>query len=823
MTGLSDPVLRITDFAAKEPQRHTPREKTLFYRELRAICRWSYRHAFLWVLVTALLCIPAYLSARRLTLDTDLRQLLPEHSSAVVWSEELEPVVGDSGFFSIIFEGADIETLRAAVDDAVVAFSDISGIDWIDYRYPTEFINEYGYTLIPSRQLDKMIGVIEDWEAQVNPLLDDLGEEEDEKGNDDGSDLERLLSYYEHVPEYHESPDGNMVGMLVNASHGVSNLSEVQHIHDRMRVALDRIAEQRGVTASIGGSLRTRVEEFRVIAEDVNRMGAIAVVAILLTLAVSFRSIPVLPVVIYPVAAALLWAFAFVPLMVGHLNTITSFLLLVLFGMGVDYSIHLVKRFRHELVDNDPETALIETFTSTGRSVMTSGLTTALGLLILAISDFRGFSDFGIIGDTSIFVVTIAMMLVMPATLIVGYRLGLVQPRAPLLSESQHALPPRWLSGVLTALVIASGVAAFWRLSFDYDFTNFSAKSEELDLLKEKQDEIYPLFFGPAAIYVARDMNALDQALAVLQEAQDAPGSRIKSISSARDFAPAPQEAAERRRLIAEIKDMLSGRWTRRIEDPDRRRLIEDVQRYVPSDRDPTIEDLPDTILRRMLALDGSGQYVLALNAAGAPKDGRITMQFTREIYDLDMPDGIRGPTGDKPVLAEILWLVTSDAPIIVMLTFLGILILVVIDRRSFRQAIWVLLPLVASLLLTFGAMVLWGWKLNFFNMVVLPSLLGLGVDHGVHYYRRWRELGCDTAATQIELFEPITVATLTTIMGYAGMAFAHHPGLRSIGNLAVLGLTCTWITALVLLPGLLSWREAIRRKDQSRPADASK
>ena len=69
----------------------------------------------------------------------------------------------------------------------------------------------------------------------------------------------------------------------------------------------------------------------------------------------------------------------------------------------------------------------------------------------------------------------------------------------------------------------------------------------------------------------------------------------------------------------------------------------------------------------------------------------------------------------------------------------------------------------------------------------------------------------------------PMMVVRVATIMGYAGMAFAHHPGLRSIGNLAVLGLTCTWITALVLLPGLLSWREAIRRKDQRRPADASK
>ena len=110
------------------------------------------------------------------------------------------------------------------------------------------------------------------------------------------------------------------------------------------------------------------------------------------------------------------------------------------------------------------------------------------------------------------------------------------------------------------------------------------------------------------------------------------------------------------------------------------------------------------------------------------------------------------------------------------VLTFLGIFVLVVIDRRDVNQAAWVLVPLVASLLLTFGAVIALGWKLNFFNIVVLPTLLGLGVDHGVHFYRRWRELDQRTGATQLELFEPITVATITTIMGYAGMAFAHHP-----------------------------------------------
>lgn len=808
MNRLSDPMTRLSDFAAHEPQRQTPREKTLFYRELTAICRWSHKHAYAWILITALLCVPAFLAARKVGLDTDLRRLLPKHSAAVQQSEELEAVVGDGGFFSIVFEDAPVESLRSAVDAAALALAQIDGLAWVDYQYPTEFIDTYSYTLIPSRRLDEMVAVVQDWQAQVNPLFDDF-DDDDPADSDDDAGLERLLYYYQDVPRYHETADGSLLGMLVVADHGISDLGEIRDIYSQMRAALDRVELDYGVEANVGGSLRTRVEEFAVIVADVNRIGAIAFIAILLTLAFSFRSLRILPVVIYPLGAALLWSFAFVPMTVGHLNTITSFLLMVLFGMGVDYSIHLVKRYRHELVSRDPESALVETFTSTGRSVMTSGLTTALGLMVLAISDFRGFADFGIIGGSSIAVATLAMLLVMPATLVVGTRLGLVTPRAPQLPR-HLTLPPRWIAAILAILVVVSGAVAFTQLEFDYDFTNFSASSAELDDLKQKQEEIYPLFFGPGAIYVARDLTALDAALDVVHESRQQPSSVIGAISSIRDFAPTLAEAAERRRLIAELQEMLSGRWTRRIEDPDRLRLIDDVLAYVPTEDSPTVDNVPASVARRMTARDGSGEYVLALNPDGPPKDGRLTMQFTRELYDLNMPEGLRGPTGDKTVLAEILWLVTAEAPRILFLTFLGVLILVALDRRSFRQAIWVLLPLVASLLLTFGAMLALGWKLNFFNMVVLPSLLGLGVDHGIHYYRRWRELRCRTRETQLELFEPITVATLTTIMGYAGMAFAHHPGLRSIGSLAVLGLICTWLTALVMLPGLLRWREAI-------------
>ncbi|MFW6198545.1 MAG: efflux RND transporter permease subunit, partial [Acidobacteriota bacterium] len=759
------------------------RESTIFYRELRALCGLSYRYAGVFLLVALLISIPAALEVRELSLDTDLTRLLPEHSRAVQWSEELEPAVGDGGYFSIIFEDDDRAAVESTVDEVAARLLELPGIRRVNHQYPRDFIDEYRYLLVPSRWLEEVVDEIVVWEAEVNPFLEDLGDPPEEDA-DGGDELERVLEQFGDIPRYHEGPEGRMFGMLVHPDEGLKNLGAVRDIYQRMEAIVAEVAERHDISWwGIGGSARTRVEEFDIIKADLRRSGTIAVIAIIAALVFSFRSIRVLPVVLLPLGVGLLWSFALVPTLVGELNTITSFPLMVLFGMGVDYSIHLVKRFRAELVHARPQEALCETFTSTGRSVATSGATTCLGLWILAVSDFRGFSDFGIIGGTSVFLVVLAMLLVMPATLVLAHRLGLVTPRAPGSPRDHFELPPRWVAVTLAVLVIASAGLAPIGLSFDYDFTSLSASLEELERIRAKQDEVYPVFFGPAAIYLTEDEDSLDVALERIEASRQGPDSHIGAVSSIRDLAPGERELQRRLELIAEIKEMLSARWVRRIDDPQRQRVIADILEFEPPARAPAVHEVPDSLAADLRAHDDSG-YLVALNPQGNTKDGLVAMAFTAELYELDMPPEVKGPTGDKPVLAEVMWLVTEEAPWIVGYTFLGVFFLVVLDRRSMRQASWVLVPLVAGLCLTFGVMIAIGWQLNFFNMVVLPAILGIGVDHGVHYYRRWRELGRDTAATQHELFEPVSTCSLTTIMGYAGMMLAHHPGLRSIGNL---------------------------------------
>jgi uncharacterized protein len=110
--------------------------------------------------------------------------------------------------------------------------------------------------------------------------------------------------------------------------------------------------------------------------------------------------------------------------------------------------------------------------------------------------------------------------------------------------------------------------------------------------------------------------------------------------------------------------------------------------------------------------------------------------------------------------------------------------------------------------------MVAAGLLFTFYNLVVLPAVLGIGNDCGVHLVHRYREEGPGSLRYVLRSTgEHVTVGALTTMIGFAGLLLSFHPGLRSIGQLAVLGMGTTLLAALFFLPALLQWREDRQQK----------
>ena len=103
-------------------------------------------------------------------------------------------------------------------------------------------------------------------------------------------------------------------------------------------------------------------------------------------------------------------------------SLITSIITALSIGIGVDYTIHVIHRYREEFAHSrNPETAAIRTLATTGSALLGSALTTALGFGVLIASPLLASQQFGITATiTIVYSLIVSVLVVLPAMVVWG-------------------------------------------------------------------------------------------------------------------------------------------------------------------------------------------------------------------------------------------------------------------------------------------------------------------------------------------------------------------------------------------------------------------
>lgn len=128
-----------------------------------------------------------------------------------------------------------------------------------------------------------------------------------------------------------------------------------------------------------------------------------------------------------------------------------------------------------------------------------------------------------------------------------------------------------------------------------------------------------------------------------------------------------------------------------------------------------------------------------------------------------------------------------------------------VVDFRNLRDAILAMLPAVCGGILMFGMLGLLGVDLNPANLIVLPLVLGIGVDDGVHVVHDFRMQDDGDYRTSSSTINAVMLTSLTSMIGFGSMMVAAHRGLYSVGLVLVIGVGSCLFVALVMLPAILT------------------
>jgi hypothetical protein len=277
----------------------------------------------------------------------------------------------------------------------------------------------------------------------------------------------------------------------------------------------------------------------------------------------------------------------------------------------------------------------------------------------------------------------------------------------------------------------------------------------------------------------------------------------IRDVQSLATHMPSKQE--EKQAILADIRRDAEGFLAELpdLAEDDSARAYEthleallDLASATPA----TPEILPHWARKPFTDRDGNsdriGMLYLRLSAYDLEQVVDVTTRFRSLVHDLDVVGA-----STRFVLADLTLAVERDTARLPPFALLAILLFTAADRRRVRPTLICFGTLCAGLGLTFGIMGLWPIRIDFYNLVVMPAVVGLGIDASIHLWHA-RRLGAVAATGKGAL-----VSALTTAGGFGGLIFASHKGLVSIGLLGVVATLSCVLVALILLALPLLWR----------------
>ena len=215
---------------------------------------------------------------------------------------------------------------------------------------------------------------------------------------------------------------------------------------------------------------------------------------------------------------------------------------------------------------------------------------------------------------------------------------------------------------------------------------------------------------------------------------------------------------------------------------------------------------------------NGLKKVVTQVDLAGNSYDINIVSDFKDFIkQDNHLAHGRLTVTGNRVVTAEFLTLVKRDFGLAMLASMFAVLIVITLKYRNVRAIILCLVPLVVSIIWIMGIMRIFGIKINFVNMIVIPLLIGTGIDYGIYITSRYLERKKhDVLASIHEIGQSLFLSAMTSIIGFGSLIFIDYRGLESVGYLCSVGILICAVSSILILPAMLRlwgkrvWKEAL-------------
>jgi predicted RND superfamily exporter protein len=747
-----------------------------------------------------------------LEFDTSFAALLPEDAPELLEVRELQRRAGGTVEMVIAVSGPEERRMvfaRRLVDR-------LRKQRWIhraDVEFPVDFFMDRRLLLMSVKGLKELQEAVDEEieraKARANPLYVDLEEDTEGDKNKPWAEVDRTERAEMLPKRTYTSPDGKYLFVRVKPLGTSSDMAEGKVQLGRIMTTVAEVDPgKHGVRVRYAGSLVVNQEQHRRMTSDLKRASVIALVLILLLITIHVRRVGAPVILAVPLVLGVTITLAITALTIGKLNLISGFLVSALLGIGVDFEIHLYLRYLEYLGKwGERRGAMGQAMVKTLPACTTAAATTACAFLAMTISDFRGFREFGLIAGMGVLVTLGVTFAMLPPIAVALGRRGKRPRRAP--RHAGFSLRLAWIMVIFGAIFLIVSVYFGKRVAWHNDFRQLRGISETVNF-SEWVSDLLGGSLSPAAILV-EDIEQARKVERYLDKRAKDPACGVKTHISLASLVPA--DVDKKLPILRQMERSLQGVLKHDLTAQDREKVEKALE--LTRARPWTVAQIPDVFRRQFLTVNEKDQFVVVWPRSEMYIDDDVIawgdeLNLIRgELRAMGLPVKIMD---ENRLGARVLKKMWNDTPWVILSGSIAVVVILFIHFRNPLRVVRVAGSLAVAMGWLSGVLYFFGVDFNVFNLAVIPTIIGLGIDNAVHIYHRYLEEGPGSLARVVSTTGSASfLATATTAIGFGAAVTAQHMGIRSLGWLTILGLSCTFLSSTVLYPAVLRVFEGAR------------
>jgi predicted RND superfamily exporter protein len=786
--------------------------------------------------------------------EAGLQELLPRNAPTVKALEQIHERLGSQSHLTVVVQSAAPETNRrfiAALGKRLAArqVPEARSIQ-ADVKPERAWLKGRAPLLLPADKFDDLMGEVEAAVAasktDANPLFVSVDEERqspDERWAQVRQRIERENARYDRFANgFLETADGRTVVMLVWLVGSEVDMGPSTRLLDAVKEEVEALRAQFPIRTgrAIGpvrpvdgdttlqveytGDVPNLIEEHDAILADLSLSSVLVFLLVSLLIIAYFRSARGVLVVLAGVVPGLLFTFALGHVLVGHLNSNTAFLGSIIAGNGINYPLLFLAYYRARPPDEPLPRSLMEAARNALPGTLGAAATASAAYAGLAVSNFRGFSQFGWLGGAGMLVTWALTFVAVPIAILLFSppRLGEMQSQAASKRRLARFYGSRRVlqigAGVFVALAALLAVQGVLRGKAGGIYEMHLEALRNRDSLRrgsaswdKRMSELFGSWLNPVVTLVKDPADRESAARELRRTLLGGPQPAVDRIETIETYRPALPEQERRLARLKKVAATLAELPEDAI-PAEARPLVKDW--LSPARLQPiTLAEIPPVLLQGFREVSGDVERaVLIFPSLSVDYADGVNMQMlARRLGEARLPDGaVTG--GAFLFMADVFRLVHEEAPrVVLVVCALVALVLIPFFLRQPGRILLVIATVGPVALAAQAIMLAVGVKINMLNFAAVPITIGVGADYVLNLLGAMRSLELGARRACARMGGAILLCSLTTIVGYASLLVAQSGALRTFGWAAVLGEVMAVITVLLVLPSAMADRDPER------------